>query len=80
MPDSLARLEAAIPLAAYVVKLHGEVYAPILVRLLRDREEMLRPADPMELADAVLAGYASGGRKAIRSSTSRLRLSDGPSP
>lgn len=63
----LARIERAIMLAAYVVKLHGEAYAPILLRLVREREEMMRPADPMALAEALLAGHTrSGGVKAIR--------------
>jgi hypothetical protein len=77
---SLARLERALAVVAYVVLRHGPVYAPILERLEQE-VAAARRGDPTIRAQAILAAYTDvGGRKAMRLSHSRFCSSEGPSP
>lgn len=76
----IERLERALALAAYIVLRHGPIYAPYLDRLERELE-VARRNDPTERAKRILETYTlEGGRKAIRSSQSRLCSSEGPTP
>jgi hypothetical protein len=73
-------LERALALAAYIVLRHGPIYAPYNDRLERELENA-RKNDPTERAKRILQTYTvEGGRKAIRSSHSRLCSSEGPTP
>jgi hypothetical protein len=83
-PDTLLgmieRVERALALAAYIVLRHGPVYAPYIDRLEGELEAARRD-DPTERARRILHAYTvDGGRKAIRSSHSRLCSSEGPTP
>jgi hypothetical protein len=83
-PDTLLgmieRLERALTLAAYIVLRHGLIYAPYVDRLEQELEAARRD-DPTERARRILHAYTvDGGRKAIRSSHSRLCSSEGPTP
>jgi hypothetical protein len=72
--------DRTIALAAYIVLRHGLVYAPFIDRLERELEAARRD-DPTERARRILQAYTvEGGRKAIRSSHSRLCSSEGPTP
>ena len=74
----IERLERALALAAYIVLRHGVVYAPYIDRLERELE-VLRRSSPIYRAKRILETYTlKGGRKAMRSSHSRLSSNDGP--
>ena len=76
----IEELERALALAAYIVLRHGPIYAPYIDRLEKELERA-RKNDPTERAKRILQTYTvEGGRKAIRSSHSRLCSSDGPTP
>ena len=76
----IEELERALALAAYIVLRHGAVYAPYIDRLERELEAARRN-DPAARAQRILETYTvDGGRKAIRSSHSRLCSSEGPTP
>lgn len=76
----IERLERTLALAAYIVLRHGDVYAPYIDRL-ENELEAARRNDPTERAKRILETYTlEGGRKAMRSSQSRLCSSDGPTP
>lgn len=65
-PLTAERLERAIVVLAYVITVHGPVYAPLLDALERELEEVRRQAAPLERAQRILAAYtADGGVKAI---------------
>jgi hypothetical protein len=69
----IEELERALALAAYIVLRHGPIYAPYIDRLERELENAR--------AKRILQTYTvEGGRKAIRSSHSRLCSSAGPTP
>ena len=73
-------LQRALALAAHIVLRHGPIYAPYIDRLERELENA-RKNDPTERAKRILQTYTvEGGRKAIRSSHSRLCSSEGPTP
>jgi hypothetical protein len=74
------RLERALALAARIVLRHGATYVVYLDRLERELEAA-RQNDPIARAKRILANYTEdGGRKAMRSSHSRLCSNDGPTP
>jgi hypothetical protein len=76
----IEQVERALALAAYIVLRHGSVYAPYIDRLERELEST-RKNHPIERAKRILQIYTvEGGRKAIRSSHSRLCSSEGPMP
>lgn len=76
----IEELERALALAAYIVLHHGPIYTPYIDRLERELENA-RKNDPAERAKRILQTYTvEGGRKAIRSSHSRLCSSEGPTP
>ena len=76
----IEELERALALAAYIVLRHGPIYLPYIDRLERELENA-RKNDPTERAKRILQTYTvEGGRKAIRSSHSRLCSSEGPTP
>ena len=76
----IEQLQRALTLAAYIVLRHGPIYAPYIDRLEGELENA-RKNDPTERAKRILQTYTvEGGRKAIRSSHSRLCSSEGPTP
>jgi hypothetical protein len=76
----IQRLERAFALDAYIVLRHGLVYAPYIDRLERELE-VARRSSPTDRAKRILETYTlEGGRKAMRSSHSRLSSNDGPTP
>lgn len=76
----ITRLERALALAAQIVLRHGAHYAVYLDRLELELQAA-RKNDPTERAKRILANYTEeGGRKAMRSSRSRLCSKDGPTP
>ena len=76
----IQRLERALALAAYIVLRHGVVYAAYIDRLERELE-VARRSSPIYRAKRILETYTlEGGRKAMRSSHSRLSSNDGPTP
>jgi len=76
----IQRLERALALAAYIVLRHGVVYAAYIDRLERELE-VARRSSPIYRAKRILEIYTlEGGRKAMRSSHSRLSSNDGPTP
>lgn len=76
----IERIENVLALAAYIVLRPGPVYAPYIDRLERE-PEIARRSSPMHRARRILETYTlKGGRKAMRSSHSRLSSIDGPTP
>ena len=65
---SLADLEHALAVAAYLVMRHGDLYIPLLERFERE-VEAARRGNPASRARRILEDYRdAGARKAIRSS------------
>ena len=63
-----------------IVLRHDLVYAPYIDRLEREFE-VARRSSPIYRAKRILETYTlEGGRKAMRSSHSRLSSNDGPTP
>jgi TPP-dependent pyruvate/acetoin dehydrogenase alpha subunit len=63
---TIAEIEHALVVMAYVVRLHGPKYAPLMYRLKAELEKARRE-DPLVEADNILMAYTrEGGVKAIR--------------
>lgn len=72
-PITLERLRAALVTMAYIVQRHGEVYAPLLIKLENAYEEELQRESPLDRARRILETHTlDGDRKAILSNQSRF--------
>lgn len=66
-PSQVDELEADIVYMAYVVENFGDIYAPILDRLLAELDALRRQESPRDRARRILNAYTrEGGVKAIR--------------
>ena len=60
-PVTLAQVEEALAYTAYLVRKHGDAYAPVMDRLIVEVETMRREGTPLERANRVLEAYSAPG-------------------
>ena len=64
---SLAEIEEALTVAAYLVLRHGEAYAPVMERLERELDQVRRRAPSTDRARRILNTLPAAGRGLITS-------------